>query len=173
MKDPEPVLTYRPPKSKPQRRKVSPCLCLAYTCLVFGIAIVCLITYMIGRTVLQLVEDARHPHKAHHYNGTLIGTEADRGSVVWPILEDDARFDVVATLWYSLPREDHDEATAAEENATEEEKVLQRYWQLPFSEIRPIPKQVALLSEVVFHNVTFRDKNLYRQIEYKLPLERL
>lgn len=173
MEDPEPALTYRPPKPKPQRRKVSPCHCLAYTCLVFGIAIVCLIAYMIGKSILQLVDDARHPHKAHHYDGSLIPPEADRGSVVWPLLEDDARFDVVATLWYSLPREGEDEAAVAEDDVTEEEQVLQRYWQLPLNEIRPIPKQVPLLSEVVFHNASFKDKNLYRQIEYKLPLERL
>jgi hypothetical protein len=173
MEDPEPVLSYRPPKPKPQRRKVSPCHCLAYTCLVFGIAIVCLITYMIGKAVLQIMDDARHPHKAHHYSGSLIGPEADRGSVVWPILGDDARFDVAATLWYSLPREETEENDVAEDEATEEEKVLQRYWQLPLNEIRPIPKQVPLLSEVVFRNASFKDKNLYRQIEYKLPLERL
>jgi hypothetical protein len=171
MEDPEPVLTYRPPKPKRERRKVSPCLCLAYTCLVFGVAIVCAIAYMIGKSVLQLVDNARHPHKAHHYNVSLVSSEAERGNAVWPILEDDARFDVVATLWYPSPREEQDEGAVDE--ATEDEQVLQRYWQLPLSEIRPIPKQVPLLSEVVFRNASFRDKNLYRQTEYKLPLERL
>lgn len=171
MEDPEPVLTYRPPKPKRQRRKVSPCLCLAYTCLVFGVAIVCAITYMIGKSIIQLVDDARHPHKAHHHNGSLLSSGDERGDAVWPIFQDDARFDVVATLWYPSPREEQIEIN--EDDATEEEKVLQRYWQLPLSEIRPIPNQVPLLSEVVFRNASFKDKNLYRQIEYKLPLERL
>lgn len=169
MKDPEPVLSYRPPKSKRQTRQVSPCRCLAYTCLVFGVAIGCLITYLVGKSILHVVDASRHPHKAHHYNASLIAS--GDGLAVRPILEEDARFDVVATLWYSLPR--HEQGHTDEEDASEEEKQLMKFWQLPLDDIRPVPKQLSLFSEVVFYNASFKDRNLHRQIEYQLPLERL
>lgn len=86
-------------------------------------------------------------------------------------MRDDARFDVAATLWYSLPGEP--QAKDEESEPSEEEKTMMRYWSAPLSELRPTPEQEALLSEIIIRNASFQDKNLYRRVHYKLPLARL
>lgn len=173
MSDPEPVLNYRPPKPKVTRQKISPCRCLAYTCLASGIALGCAVTWFLGNAAIGAVDSIRHPHRAHHYNGTQYGIDGDQ-SVVHPILGNDTKFDVAATLWYSLPREDRADVGEIEASeASEEEKVMMRYWGAPPKELQPIPKQEALLSEIIFRNASFKDKNVHRRLQYKLPLDRL
>ncbi|GHJ86003.1 hypothetical protein NliqN6_2405 [Naganishia liquefaciens] len=112
----------------------------------------------------------RHPHQAHLYS-TGGSTVIDRASAVSPILQDDARFDIAATIWYSLPRDVQAEDNDKHE-ANEEEKTLMRYWGAPLADLRPIPKQEAILSEIVIRNASFQDKNLYRRVHYRLPLDR-
>lgn len=170
MSDPEPVLIYRPPKPKVRRQKLSAFRCLAYTCLAFGIAIGCVVAYFLGQGAIGAIDAIRHPHRKHHLDTSQFAMEGDL-SAVQPILEEDARFDIAATLWYSLPRDD--QAVDAETDASEEEKTLMRYWGVPVSELRPIPEQEALFSEVIIRNASFKDKNLYRRVHYKLPLGRL
>lgn len=167
----EPVLNYRTPKPKPRRKKVSPLRCLAYTSLVFGFAIGCAIAFFIVKAVWDVIDFAQHPHKAHHHNGTLAGFALEDTDIVRPILEQDARFDVAVTLWYSLPEEEQD--TVDNAAATEGEKTLMEYWKLPLRDIRPIPKQVPLFSDIIIRNASFQDKHIHRQIKYQLPLERL
>jgi hypothetical protein len=170
MSDLEPVLNYRPPKPKVRRQRISPCGCLAYTCLAFGIAIGCAASWMVAKAAIGAIDSIRHPHRQHHNNASQYAIEGDQ-SAVHPILGDDARFDVAATLWYSLPRED--QADVSEDEASDEEKAMMKYLATPLDELRPIPKQEALLSEIIIRNASFKDKNLHRRLQYKLPLDRL
>ncbi|KAJ9123240.1 hypothetical protein QFC22_001436 [Naganishia vaughanmartiniae] len=168
--DAEPVLKYRPSKPKPRRKKVSPCRCLAYTSLVFGIAIGCAIAFIIIKAVWGFIDIARHPHKAHHYNGTLEDFGPVDTDIVRPILGADARFDVAVALWYSLPEDEQDNIDNT--TATEGEKSMMEYLSLPLRDIRPIPKQSPLFSDVIIRNASFGDKHIHRQVTYQLPLER-
>jgi hypothetical protein len=169
--DAEPILNYRPPKPKPRRKKVSPCRCLAYTSLVFGVVIGCVIALTIAKAIWGAIDIVRHPHRAHHHNGTLESFVQGDENIVRPILEDDARFDVAVALWYSLPEAEQE--TLDDSTATEGEKALMQHWDLPLRDIRPIPKQVPLFSDIIIRNASFQDKHIHRQITYQLPLERL
>ncbi|KAJ9107516.1 hypothetical protein QFC21_000972 [Naganishia friedmannii] len=168
--DEEPVLKYRPSKPKPRRKKVSPCRCLAYTSLVFGVAIGCAIAFIIVKAVWEVFDVARHPHKAHHHKGTLEGFVQVDTDIVRPILEPDVRFDVAVALWYSLPEDEQDAMDNS--TATEGEKTLMQYFNLPLRDIRPIPKQIPLFSDIIIRNASFQDEHIHRQVTYQLPLER-
>ncbi|KAL1661322.1 hypothetical protein GGF50DRAFT_118076 [Schizophyllum commune] len=98
-----------------RRRPGSPCKCLCYTLAALVAAAVtalgAYVSYLLLSKAASVVDSHRYPYKDLHYNETSVG------EAVRPLIDSNATFDVVLSVWLRAPEEE--EAAYLENNPAE------------------------------------------------------
>lgn len=137
----DPGTVKRPP------RRLSGCRCLLYTAFTFlGL----LLVLYIAKFAVKTVGKATKPHPQLYANTTA--DKADWSKVVRPLLEEQTKFDIVATVWAKTPGERKGDE-GLEGSAPDGEQVL--------------------FEGVVFNGVTLQDKHVHTTVDLDIPLEKL
>lgn len=136
--------TLDPGRLHARKRSISSCTCLLYLAL---IAIVLIVIRFFTVTIYAMIENAQSPHKAIYQNVTSMEEVKNRANVVQPLVGEGQKFDVAATVWV---RDSTYEGEGADGDGIRNER--------------------ALFSDVVFRDLTLKDKNKYTSVHFQLPL---
>ena len=95
---------------------------------------------------MQVLDDARYPHKYLYENKTLEEMKSALDHVVQPLVDEKHKFDIVATVWAKDEMGPRDPFTGA---------------------LREAP----IFSEVVFRGVTLMDKHVHTTVNLSIPVK--
>ncbi|KAF5318932.1 hypothetical protein D9611_013689 [Ephemerocybe angulata] len=130
----------------PKRKRPSGCRCLLLSC---GTLLALLVLAGIGALAHFGYQQARQPHGFMYANKTLEELD-DLSTVVRPLIDEDRKFDILATVWVV-------DYAADFENR-------RRAW------VGPAP-EYHIFSDVIFRGLTLKSKHVHTQVNLTIPLE--
>jgi len=133
------------PKVAPAKRKRSPC---AKWLIGTTLTVALLGVVGIGALLLFILVGARAPHSTMYVEKPLEEIE-DRSTVVRPLVDEQQKFDIVATVWARRPGGSRN-----------------------FVRVAALYKDDdALFHGVVFEGVTMLDKHVHGQVQLSIPMD--
>lgn len=160
----------RPPPAT-RRKRPSAIKCVVVLCSLIGLAVVGAIAYFIGKGIYSVYDMARNPHQGMYLNSTT--TEPS----ILPLIGKEDTFDVYLTVWARVADAEVS-FTAEEEEASRERfgasiETVKKLVRMPERELLVNPTETVVFSEKMFTGVSRKDRNLHKDIEFEIPLERL
>ncbi|KAF7295452.1 hypothetical protein MIND_01085000 [Mycena indigotica] len=161
----------------PPRRRTSFCKCL---CLAVTIPVACFIVWVVGMGAWKGVNTVRHPHQALYYGSAKNATDAK----VYPLLQDQDSFDVLATVFLRATK-DEEAALAASQGLS-----ATRVAAAPSASVMELKKfgkvevkfgindtdvvrvDRPLFSDIIFRGLRSTDKHRVAQVKFQLPTNR-
>lgn len=159
----------RPPPAT-RRKRPSALKCVVVLCSLVGLLVVGAIVYFLGKGVHTVYDMARNPHQGMYLNAT--STEPG----ILPFIGKDDTFDVYLTIWARVPDAEvqftEEEEAAAKERFGASLDTVKKMTKQPERELLVNPTEVVVFSERMFEGVSRKDRNLHKDIEFEIPLDR-
>ena len=170
-------------KRKSPKPSAVKCGCILCGLIVGTVIVLLLVAAAYGG--YQVFDSVRHPHR-HLYlsdpaNEADPGSHAGAGGGVRPFIGRDTEFDVYLSIWARLPDAEDGQLRNIEEEEAERERMgemtirtLKTRTNRDEDELLRLPTEACIFAEKVVHQATVGSAwNLYRDIEFDLPLQRL
>ncbi|KAK7038055.1 hypothetical protein R3P38DRAFT_3262534 [Favolaschia claudopus] len=173
------------PGPHPRRpRGISLCKCLCWT---ITIPILCFATWLVGSFVLNLVQEARFPHKSLYHVQSSQSTY-DAGEVIQPLIRDEDTFDIAVSVWLRAPEAEEAAArshippvsTTVDAPASTQVELdgFGKFWVgLKMAEDNDrfrdeFVLEKPLFSDVVFRGLRLSDKHASAKVDFRMPVAR-
>lgn len=179
------------------RRKKSACSCCKWTAVVIGLLIILLVCVTVLKFGIAFLDKVRHPHRALYRNGSL-----EEQAVVQPLIDGEQQFDIAISVWLHAPKEEEekwrrlsptvDDAEEYQEDGTfrfpididNKVKGLGTKFEVHQVVEKSDPNYdiylkgdkkllyTPLYSDIVFHGVNLKQKNVFADIRFQIPTSR-
>ncbi|KAK0189982.1 hypothetical protein F5146DRAFT_646847 [Armillaria mellea] len=178
-----------------RRRQKSACSFCKWSAIVIGLVTILIACVSILKLVTTLLDASRHPHRALYHNGSL-----EEQAVVRPLIDSKQQFDIAISVWLRAPKEEEEEwrKLSPMVDTDTEEYPEDTTFRIPldlgdkfgtkFQIDHVIEKSdpnydrylqgnrkllyTPLYSDVVFHGVTLKDKNVFADVHFQIPTSR-
>lgn len=161
----------RPPPAT-RRKRPSAIKCVVVLCSLVGLLVIGAIVYFMGKGVYSVYDMARNPHQ-----GMYLTNATDSDPAMLPFIGKDDTFDVYLTIWARVPDANAEfseqDETAARERFGGNFDTVQKMTKQPERELLANPTERVIFSQRMFAGVSKKDRNLHKDIEFELPLDRL
>ncbi|KAK0497989.1 hypothetical protein EDD18DRAFT_127704 [Armillaria luteobubalina] len=177
----------------PRRQRLA-CSCCKWSAVVIGLLTVLLVCVSVFKLhPLKFVDNLRHPHGPLYHNGSL-----EEQAVVQPLIDGEQQFNIAVSVWLRAPKEEEEEwrklsSTVDDDTEGYPEDATLR---IPISigdnskiEVHQVVDKsdpnydiylkgdkkllyTPLYSDVAFHEVNLKDKSVFADVHFQIPISR-